>query len=92
MIEAKTIQKLGELSRIVVLPEDVEDMKNDITRILEYVGQINSVDVELTDEYMLADGSLRSDDPSLGKFDEPEVLVRLSPNNVDGRIKVQKIL
>ncbi|MEZ4103224.1 MAG: Asp-tRNA(Asn)/Glu-tRNA(Gln) amidotransferase subunit GatC [Candidatus Paceibacterota bacterium] len=86
------IQKLGELAKIEIKPEEAEGFKKDFESILGYINQIESVDVSDVKETFSTKNVLQEDvaKNKTGEFSED--LLSSAPNTENGFIKVKKIL
>lgn len=63
MISKEEILKLAELSRIQLTDAEVETFQKDISGILEYVGQVSSVEGSAGNEVPLHHNVMRADVP-----------------------------
>ena len=94
MISIKEIEKLADLSRIALSPEEKESLRKDIDSILGYVAQIKSVSAGLDSEKKA--GGLRNvmredtNPHESGIFTEP--LLSAAPSREGQYIRVKKIL
>jgi len=86
------IQKLGELAKIEIKPEEAEGFKKDFESILGYINQIESVDVLDVKETFSTKNVLQEDiaKNKTGEFSAD--LLSSAPNTENGFIKVKKIL
>ncbi len=86
------VKKLGDLSRISVTDDQVEEFKGDLDAILAYVDQIQSVDVgDVEVEYLIKNVVREDENPSQpGEFTKD--ILKEAPDTQDGFIKVNKIL
>ncbi len=86
------IQKLGELAKIEIKPEEAEGFKKDFESILGYINQIESVDLgDVTSAYTtqnIAREDLAKNTP--GQFSSD--LLSSASQTENGFIKVKKIL
>jgi len=93
MIKKEDIEKLAELSRMEVTPEEVDKFSKDIESILEYVGELKEI---VTDEPVREAGTLRNVMRSDGKPHEgnlyTEALLGGAPLREEKYFKVKKIL
>lgn len=86
------IKKLGFLARIDVSPEETEKLVGDMENILNFLKQIETVDVsDVTPVHRLKNIVREDENPyESGKFTED--LLREAPQVENGFIKVNKIL
>lgn len=93
MIKKEEIEKLAELSRIEVTPEEVRKLSKDIESILEYVGELTELAVE---EPESAVGALRNVMREDGTPHESGVftdaLLEAVPDREKNYVRVKKIL
>ncbi len=86
------IQKLGELAKIEIKPEEAEKFKKDFDSILGYIKHIESVDLgDVSPEYLVK--NVARDDKAKntpGQFSDD--LLASAPNTENRFIKVKKIL
>lgn len=94
MIERKDIERLAELARIRISPEEAESLRGEIDSILGYVGQIDEAAGSADAEPRA--GSLRNVMRNDGEPHEPDIytesLLRESPGREGRHFKVKKIL
>jgi aspartyl-tRNA(Asn)/glutamyl-tRNA(Gln) amidotransferase subunit C len=86
------IQKLGFLARIEVSPEDAELFAGDMNNILNFLKQIESVDVSAVSPIHRFKNVAREDENPYERGQFTEDLLREAPETQDGFIKVKKIL
>jgi len=93
MMNLDDIENLTELARVDIPASEKEEILADLTPILDYINQIDSVkveSVETTDPLLknvFRDGDIPHD---TGLF--TEALLEEAPDTQDGFIKVKKIL
>ncbi len=86
------IQKLGELAKIEIKPEEAEGFKKDFESILGYINQIESVDVSDVKETFSTKNVLQEDIAKNKTGEFSAELLSSAPNTENGFIKVKKIL
>lgn len=92
------IQKLGELAKIEIKPEEAEGFKKDFESILGYINQIESVDLSaqagVSDvEETFSTKNVLQEDIAKNKTGEFSAeLLSSAPNTENGFVKVKKIL
>ncbi len=86
------IQKLGFLARIEVSPGDAELFAGDMNNILNFLKQIESVDVSTVSPIHRLKNVVREDENPYERGQFTEDLLREAPETQDGFIKVKKIL
>jgi aspartyl-tRNA(Asn)/glutamyl-tRNA(Gln) amidotransferase subunit C len=90
-MEIKDVEKLAELARIELSDVEKKDLLSDMKGILEYVKQIESVEVEDTNpEYDLYN-VWREDKIEFQDFSREKIISQF-PDSKDGFVKVKKIL
>lgn len=94
MIERKDIERLAELARIRITPEEAEELRKEIDPILEYVGQVSDIAGQRGGE--TAEGALRNvmrdDDSPREPEADTETLLEAAPARQGRHFKVKKIL
>lgn len=91
-MEIKDIEKLGELAKIDIKPEEAERFKRDFDSILGYINQIESVDVSDVNPVFTQKNITRTDDGEEMSGSHTDRLMQQAPETQDGFIKVKKIL
>lgn len=97
MIGLKDIEKLAELARIRMSPEEMEPMRKDIDAILGYVGQIQEVAAslgasDLEPQSGAVRNVLREDSTPHASGAYSEELLAEAPAREGNYFKVKKIL
>lgn len=94
MIEKKDIEKLASLSRIKVTPEEIETFCGEIDSILDYVAQIQKVNLpedrgtaQAGDVYNV----LREDENPHEPGEHTETLLKGAPQREGNFVKVKNI-
>lgn len=90
-MEIKDVENLAELARLDLSQEEKESMLHDMDSILEYVKQIESVDVGDIDIKYDNYNSWREDESTTRDFSRDSIVEQF-PNSQDGFLKVKKIL
>ena len=90
-MEIKDVENLAALARIELSEEEKREILHDMKGILEYVKQIEGVDVgDVKTEYSLTN-AWREDQAESREF-SPEIIKEQFPASQDGFLKVKKIL
>lgn len=85
------VEKLAELARIELSPEEKKSLLSDMQGILEYIKQIEEVKIKnIKPEYTLHN-VWREDKVVLNEFSK-ELILEQFPDTQDGFLKVKKIL
>ena len=93
MIEKEDIEKLAELSRMEVTPEEVEKFSKDFESILEYVSELTEIAAEEPSrEAGILRNVMRPDGKPHEKNLYSEALLDAAPNRENNYFKVKKIL
>lgn len=96
-MEIKDIEKLAELAKIELSDIEKESLLKDLDNILDYVKQVESVDVPDVKENYINKNIWREDLPASGGLIKPSIfsrdlIVDQFPDSQDGFLKVKKIL
>ena len=98
MIDNKTIQHIAKLARIRLTDKEEEKMKSDLSSILDYIGQLNSVNTDSVEPLYQTTGlvnSMRTDE-DMGEFkmdeDLNKKLIGQAPDKQERFLRVKSIL
>lgn len=86
------MEKLAELAKIRIPEGKTQVFLNDFSAILDYVKQIESVQVDDTTQRFSLKNITRSDKVKNERGEFAEDLLSASPQTQDGFVKVNKIL
>ncbi len=97
MISEKDIKYIASLARLDLSDEEIKKMTTDMSSVLDYVEELNSVDTSKTSPTLSAvsfSNNFRQDDEKTIKCDQKcrQDLIELAPESEDGFIKVKAIL
>lgn len=94
MITEKDIESLAELSRIALPEGECASLKNDLERILEYVGELQAVDTSGVKDVRgdVAKNVLRDDEAPHASGEYTDTLLSSAPHSSEGYVVVKKIL
>lgn len=92
MISREDIEKLAELSRLKLAPEEAAELQRDFSSILDYVGQLQSYEAGAGEEAPSVRNVMRADEAGRGVGGTPEALLAAAPEVEDGYIVVRKII
>lgn len=91
------VQKLARLTRLKLSDDEIESFQNELSAILDYVRQLDSVDVSgLNPTYQVT--GLTSEDENATREDivteqvSQSELFKNVPNKKDGHIKVKRMI
>ena len=90
-MEIKDVENLADLARIELSLEEKKDILKDMGSILDYVKQIESVEVEDIKREDIVKNVWREDDVENREFSK-DLVVGQFPDKQDGFLKVKKIL
>ena len=90
-MEIRDVENLASLAKIDLSEEEKEKILKDMDSILDYVKQIESVQVPDTDTDILNFNSWREDDIKKQDFSFDSIIEQF-PDKKNGFIKVKKIL
>ena len=91
MISNEEIKKIAKLSYLEIKDEEMEEMKNDFSSILEYVKklqELNTDDIEATPSIVKLENVMRED---IAKDSKCNLIEAISKNK-DNYLEVKKIL
>ena len=57
-IDEKTIKKIAQLARIRIGDDDINELKNDLNRIVGFVDKMSAVNIEKVEEFRFGETSL----------------------------------
>jgi aspartyl-tRNA(Asn)/glutamyl-tRNA(Gln) amidotransferase subunit C len=94
MITIKDIEKLAELSRVAISPEEKEAFRKDMDSILGYVDQVQKVSANLSEEKKagILRNVMREDSNPHESGIYTETLISAAPKREGNYLKVKKIL
>ncbi len=92
-LSREQVERIAELSRLRLTPEELDQYSHDLTRIIDYVGQLTSVSTEGViprDQFIQAENVFRSDTvlPSLPR----EKALANAPERDEEYFHVPKVL
>ena len=93
-VDVDTIRHLAELSNFSVSEKETESLKKDLSEILKYISQLDSIDVEnIEPTYQVFEmENIWREDKVLPQETSREDLLALSREQKDNQIKVPKVL
>ena len=93
VIDSKTVKRVANLARIRVTEEELEPLSNELSSILEFMQQLNSVDinnVEPLTSVTPMDLNLRED--VIDDGEKPDQILINAPNQSQGFFAVPKVI
>lgn len=96
-MEIKDIEKLADLAKIELTDSEKESLVKDLDGVLDYVKQIESIEVENIEPEYQNKNIWREDLPASGGRENSSVfsrdlIINQFPDSQDGFVKVKKIL
>ena len=93
-ITPEIIRQIAALSRLHLEENELEQFREDLSQILDWMGQLESVDTDGVDAFTGMGGSLleHARDDSTTETPLPDVLLSNAPERVDDFFTVPKIL
>jgi aspartyl-tRNA(Asn)/glutamyl-tRNA(Gln) amidotransferase subunit C len=94
MVKIEEIEKLAELSRITLAPEEKESIRKDIESILDYVAEVKEASASLAslNSEGLVKNVMREDEISNKSGEYSQDLLKEAPRREGNYVKVKKIL
>ena len=95
MLSKEEVINIAKLARLELTDNEVEKMQKDLADILDYIDQLNKVDIsgiELGKEKIISENVLREDTPILQTKETIEEMLVQSPTREGNHIKVKEIL
>ncbi len=93
-LNQETVEKLCELCRIDVTPEELPALFLNLKKVIDYIAQLQEVDVSDLDPYSHMEtqgiGTLREDE-AVSSVPRQEIL-RNAPDHIGGMVRVPKIM
>lgn len=86
------VKNLANLARIEITDEEIQKFKAEIEPILDYVAQINRVQIDDVDPEYVTKNAMRSDVADSADASEHDMVLKNAPDIQDGFYKVPKIL
>lgn len=92
MINVKDIQDLAKLARVEIKDEEAVSLTKELHSILEYVGQIKEVSLDIQKEKPLLKNVMREDVPTNTSREFTKDILKNSPKTEGDYIEVKNIL
>ncbi|HSX48232.1 MAG TPA: Asp-tRNA(Asn)/Glu-tRNA(Gln) amidotransferase subunit GatC [Candidatus Nanoarchaeia archaeon] len=93
-ISHEEVERIAELAKIALSPEEVDQMSQELSQIVEFVEQLKDVDTSKVEETNQVTGLVdvfRKDEVRPGETDR-EKLLHNAPEQQDGYIRVRRVL
>lgn len=93
-ITREQILHLAKLSRLNLKEHEIDPLKADLERIINYISELDQFDVsDLEPTYQVFEmTNIWREDEILPQDASPEDLLELAPDSLSGQIKVPKVL
>jgi aspartyl/glutamyl-tRNA(Asn/Gln) amidotransferase C subunit len=88
-VDTRTLQRLAELSRLSIGPEEIGSLKEDLSSILGYFAALDSVDVSKSSAYQPMKGAAQRKD--VVRASMPEELLRGVPQRKGRYVKAPRV-
>ncbi len=93
MLTQEEVVKIAHLARISLSPEEVVKFQKDLSTVLDYVAELNQIDVEGVEEITQVTGLVNAQRPDVARESASrEALLAQAPEMKDGFYKVKAIL
>lgn len=92
MISEEEIRKIAELSYLEIKDEEIDEMREKFSSILEYVKKLQELDVSSVSETANLSQSENVFRPDAGEEFDSEKLLKALPRRRDNYLEVKKIL
>lgn len=88
------VLKLARLARLSLTDEEVEEFRKELSEVLQYVAQLDTVDVNGLEPTTQVTGlkNVMRDDEVIDYGVSPADLLRLAPHSQDGHVKVKRMI
>ncbi len=93
-ISREDVQHLAQLSSLALSDQEVDNLRNDIAGILDYINQLQELDTTGVDPtYQVTDLENVWRDDVIDDYDiNRDDLIAIAPDSSNGQIKVPKVL
>ncbi|HJE02466.1 Asp-tRNA(Asn)/Glu-tRNA(Gln) amidotransferase subunit GatC [Aliarcobacter thereius] len=94
VVDDNLIAKLEKLSSLKIEDENKDKIKKDISQMLEFINNLNEVDVSKVEAYVnpISGGTLLRDDISISSKEISDSILRNAPKSEDNHFVVPKII
>jgi len=88
------VLKLARLARLELSDDEIEEYQKELSAVLDYVAQLDTVDTEGLQPTSQVTGlkNVTRDDQVIDYGVSPEELLQLAPKSQDGHIKVKRMI
>lgn len=90
-MEIKDVENLAELAKIELSDTEKEKILHDVKGILDYIKQIEEVEVENYEEDFIHKNAFRTDEV-VESYPDKDMIKNQFPDNYENFVKVKKIL
>ncbi|WP_066171093.1 Asp-tRNA(Asn)/Glu-tRNA(Gln) amidotransferase subunit GatC [Arcobacter porcinus] len=94
VVDDKLIAKLEKLSSLKIEDENKDKIKKDISQMLEFINNLNEVDVSGVEAYVnpISGGTLLRDDIAISSKEISDSILKNAPKSEDNHFVVPKII
>lgn len=95
MLSKKEVQHIAKLARLGLSEKEIEKMRRELSKILDYIEKLKEVDVskiEPTSHSVLVENIIRSDEVKEEKLERRKKIIEMAPEKKEGYLKVKPIL
>ena len=95
MISKEDVRALADLARLALSDAEIERLQEDISNILDYVGQVNTMPTDSTQKAALLHNVMRDDvpyTPSHPLAEKQDALIEAFPQHKDRYAVVRRII
>ncbi|HEX8762262.1 MAG TPA: Asp-tRNA(Asn)/Glu-tRNA(Gln) amidotransferase subunit GatC [Candidatus Saccharimonadales bacterium] len=93
-LSREDVLKLARLARLDLTDEEVEVYRKELSQVLDYVAQLDDVDVTGLEPTSQVTGlkNVMREDTIIDYGVSPQALLRLAPQSQDGHVKVKRMI
>lgn len=93
-LSREDVLKLARLARLDLTEEEIEAFRKELSEVLQYVAQLNDVDVTGLEPTTQVTGlkNVMREDKIIDYGVSPDDLLRLAPKTQDGHVKVKRMI
>jgi aspartyl-tRNA(Asn)/glutamyl-tRNA(Gln) amidotransferase subunit C len=94
MITESEVKKIAKLARLKLSDKEIEKMKGELSKVLDYIDKLKEVNIEgvKEDRFLTGENVFREDEIRKDLMTSNEDLLSLSPKKEQGYLKVKSIL
>ncbi|PIR71871.1 MAG: Asp-tRNA(Asn)/Glu-tRNA(Gln) amidotransferase GatCAB subunit C [Candidatus Nealsonbacteria bacterium CG_4_10_14_0_2_um_filter_37_10] len=95
MIREKEVKHIAKLARLGLSSKEIEKMKEELSKILDYIEKLKEVDISKTkptSHSIKVENIMRIDQAEEKKLETRKKLIEMAPEKKEGYLKVKPIL